>query len=249
MFGKNPIRHRELNEDGKLAIQEIFYTLQGEGPYAGLPSVFIRLAGCNLACTFCDTEFESQIDNRMVDIEVANMARSHLTRCADGSRLVVLTGGEPLRQRIAPLVQSLIALGIDIVQVETAGTLWDDELDQYVESGKLVLVCSPKTPKIHPKIVRHCRHYKYIVREADQSPVDGLPTLSTQNPMLPRMGSNIWRPWKLSEWNEGDSTIWVSPCDEHDQHLNIANTVAARNAALKHGYRLTLQMHKLVGLP
>lgn len=248
MFGKNPIRKREYNDDGKLAVQEVFYTLQGEGPYAGMPAVFVRLAGCNLACTFCDTEFESKIDNRMPVVDVAEEVSALALERDFPMRLVVLTGGEPLRQRVVGLVQLLSERGIK-VQIETAGTLWDDELAPYIEEGHLELVCSPKTPKIHPMIVRWCLHYKYIISAEDQSSLDGLPTYSTQRMGLPAAESNIWRPWAVSENCGVGSTIWVSPCDEHDPHLNIANTVAARDAALKYGYRLTLQMHKLVNLP
>ena len=59
MHGTNPIRPPVTGDGAMLEVQHIFPTLQGEGPYAGVPAVFIRLGGCNLACTFCDTEFES----------------------------------------------------------------------------------------------------------------------------------------------------------------------------------------------
>ena len=57
MFGKNPIRKPENHDGNFLKIQEIFYTIQGEGIYSGYPAVFVRLGGCNLACKFCDTDF------------------------------------------------------------------------------------------------------------------------------------------------------------------------------------------------
>ena len=59
MFGNNPIRKPESGDGSHLQVQEIFPTVQGEGPNTGVPSVFVRLGGCNLACDFCDTEFES----------------------------------------------------------------------------------------------------------------------------------------------------------------------------------------------
>ena len=59
MFGKNPIRKAIFDNADFYEVQEIFLTIQGEGPYAGTPAIFIRLGGCNLACNFCDTEFES----------------------------------------------------------------------------------------------------------------------------------------------------------------------------------------------
>ena len=66
MLGDNPKRGAVKGSGQYLDIQEIFPTIQGEGPRVGTPSIFIRLGGCNLACTFCDTEFES-FSNRAVD--------------------------------------------------------------------------------------------------------------------------------------------------------------------------------------
>ena len=68
MFGKNPIRPPEKGDGSILFVQEIFPTLQGEGPLAGVPAVFLRLGGCNLACSFCDTEFESFKEWKLEDI-------------------------------------------------------------------------------------------------------------------------------------------------------------------------------------
>ena len=59
MFGTNPSRKQVLDDGQELWVQEVFYTLQGEGPFSGQPALFIRLAGCNLRCFWCDTEFES----------------------------------------------------------------------------------------------------------------------------------------------------------------------------------------------
>src|ERR1700756_5367366 len=104
MFGTNPQRPIDGGDGRTLAVQSIFYTLQGEGPFSGQPAVFIRLAGCNLACTFCDTDFESGIENRMeTDVLI-----EHVGNLLAASRLVVLTGGEPLRQNVGPLIDRLV---------------------------------------------------------------------------------------------------------------------------------------------
>ena len=68
MFGKNPIRKPENHDGNFLKIQEIFYTIQGEGIYSGYPAVFVRLGGCNLACKFCDTEFETFQEMNIIEI-------------------------------------------------------------------------------------------------------------------------------------------------------------------------------------
>ena len=78
MFGKNKILKPEIHDGNNLDVQEIFPTLQGEGPYAGWPAVFIRLGGCNLACDFCDTEFETYQNISLIKIleEVLFLAKN-----------------------------------------------------------------------------------------------------------------------------------------------------------------------------
>lgn len=241
MFGKNPIRKLDQSpDDGKLAIQEIFYTIQGEGPLSGMPAVFVRLAGCHLACTFCDTEFESGIDNRLSITKITDQILSSLPKPSDIDRtLIVLTGGEPLRQNVVPLVRALVKLQAHQIQIETAGNLWAPGLEEFVMTGACLLVCSPKTSHLHQKIVEWCEHWKYVVRAGAISELTGLPTEATQanGGGLPR-GSL-----------KPGGHIWLSPMDEHDPFKNAANVKAAVATCMKHGYRLSLQLHKILGMP
>jgi len=251
MFGLNPIRKIDyVPHDGKLAVQEVFYTIQGEGPYAGLPAIFIRLAGCHLACTFCDTEFESGMHNRLTTDEV--LALVHKLSDAEAVRpnLIVITGGEPLRQSIGDLVYDLMwGDHMFAVQVETAGNLWDPQLERVVNHmPRFDIVCSPKTSHVHPKIARYCRHYKYVVKHGDSDTFDGLPNLGTQKVTE---GKNVplFRPWSLADYDVKQTTVWVSPMDEHDLQRNHKNVAHAADLSMRFGYRLSLQMHKLIGLP
>lgn len=101
-----------------LRLAEIFYSLQGEGFHAGTPAVFIRMAGCNLSCAFCDTDFS--LKERLTPDEV-------VARIAEyPARFVVLTGGEPTIQpeAVRALVQALHARGY-YVTMETNGTSTD----------------------------------------------------------------------------------------------------------------------------
>ncbi len=137
MRGNNPIRQPVQDDGSQLEVKHIFPTLQGEGPYTGVPSVFVRLGGCNLACSFCDTDFEGF---RRHAGGVVSWSKLKNWRMKTGKRvrnLVVITGGEPLRQNIVPLCESLLAQGFK-VQIETNGTLWR-ELPKEVD-----IVCSPK---------------------------------------------------------------------------------------------------------
>ena len=136
MRGDNPKRPPENGDGQKLDIVELFSTLQGEGPFVGWPSVFVRLGGCNLACSFCDTEFEEfqSMDIAALTTEVRALAAEEGKR---KRHLVVITGGEPLRQNIVPFCEALLADGFE-VQIETNGTVFRP-LPEAVH-----VVCSPK---------------------------------------------------------------------------------------------------------
>lgn len=115
------------------AVNDVFYSLQGEGERFGLPCVFVRLAGCNLACDFCDTEFASGTKRTAAGIlEWAQyVAFEHC-------RQVIFTGGEPLLQLDAELCAMFKKDGW-FIAIETNGTkeLPDDCHVDYVS-------CSPK---------------------------------------------------------------------------------------------------------
>jgi 7-carboxy-7-deazaguanine synthase (Cx14CxxC type) len=118
------------------AVKEIFYTLQGEGANAGTPAVFCRFAGCNLwsgreqdrekaECRFCDTDFvgtDGPGGGKFATAE--QLARACVSAAGDveGPRFVVLTGGEPMLQVDAALVEALHLYGFTIA-IETNGTM------------------------------------------------------------------------------------------------------------------------------
>ncbi|MCX5899721.1 MAG: radical SAM protein [Proteobacteria bacterium] len=106
-----------------LKVNEIFYSIQGESSFAGLPCVFVRLTGCNLRCSWCDTTYAY---DEGLDFSVeAVMARIRAYPC----RLVEITGGEPLLQNDAPVLARLLLDQGYTVLVETNGSLNIDHLD------------------------------------------------------------------------------------------------------------------------
>jgi len=119
------------------AVKEVFYTLQGEGSHAGRPAVFCRFAGCNLwsgreadradaVCRFCDTEFVGTDGTGGGKFTIAESLASHVAAHwpagVAGPRFVVLTGGEPLLQVDAALIDALHAQRFEIA-VETNGSV------------------------------------------------------------------------------------------------------------------------------
>jgi len=233
MFGQNPVAKNEVRLAGdtlRVVNGAPFYTIQGEGPYAGQAAVFLRLNGCPLRCHFCDTEFSSPHDPRLSVTEIANAIES----CAPGwVRLLVITGGEPTRQNLAPLVETMIEDGW-IVQIETAGMFWQDCLYDCV------VVCSPKTPTIHEKILDNATVFKYVIQEGAVDPEDGLPLTNTQQ-------AN-GKPHRLARPRPG-APVYLSPMDECDPERNAKNLFTAGQIALKHDYRVGVQLHKMLLLP
>jgi 7-carboxy-7-deazaguanine synthase len=228
MRGQNPIRRPERGDGRSLWIQEVFYTLQGEGPFTGHPSVFVRTGGCNLRCYWCDTEFESSHWRPGLDELIDRIERLRPPACD----LVVITGGEPLRQNILPLIERLLAAGLR-VQIETNGTLWLDLPDD----PRLTVVCSPKTASLDPRLARRVDAFKYVISAEGVDPTDGLPSVSTQSPGEP---CRLFRP-------PPGRPVYVMPCDQPGREDE--NRKACTAVALAHGYRLSLQIHKLLDIP
>lgn len=112
----------------RLKVNEIFYSLQGEGHFTGTPAVFVRLSGCNLACPFCDTQH--QHGTEMTEEEIVEAIAAY------PARHIVITGGEPTMQLTDSFIDKLHAVGW-FVQIETNGTL-------PVPHGIDWVTCSPK---------------------------------------------------------------------------------------------------------
>ncbi len=225
---------QDLSDVDNLDIISIWKTIQGEGPFAGLPAVFVRTAGCNLQCSGCDTLYTTgRHKHSIAEILTA------INRLGEGVvKLTVITGGEPFRQDISELVTMLLyggeALDLQQVQVETNGTLYLPDFP--FGSPRASIVCSPKTAKIHRELEPHITAFKYILHADSVSPNDGLPLASLGYDCVPFRCADKCVP------------IFVQPFDSGDEEENLRHRQAAVASCLKYGYRLSLQLHKTLGL-
>ncbi len=101
-----------------LRVIELFRSIQGESTWAGMPCAFIRLAGCNLSCSYCDTRYALEEPGREMSLDEAFGSIEALT-----TRLVCITGGEPLLQAATPALAGRLLASGHTVLVETNGTL------------------------------------------------------------------------------------------------------------------------------
>jgi organic radical activating enzyme len=231
MFGKNKIEKIQHDEGMVLHVVKgsPFLTIQGEGPYIGHPAVFIRLHGCHLRCVFCDTAFDDADDPTWVIYDLVREVK----RISQLASLVVITGGEPMRQNIKPLCRQLRGNGYHI-QIETAGSFWIDGIEQYAE-----IVCSPKTPTIHLKVYEHARAFKYVISHKqifdDSYPV---PITSTQPEA---------RPNRLA-LPRSNASVYLSPMDEGNEIDNAANRKLVGQLAIRFGVIAGIQLHKFIGV-
>lgn len=128
-----------------MRISEIFYSIQGEGKNIGMPAVFLRLAGCNLRCVWCDTEYSwnwEKYDRNKESIELSvDEVFRRVRQCP--CRKVVITGGEPLlQQKELTALTNLLKRENYWIEIETNGTIlpdprFDGNIDQYNCSPKL----------------------------------------------------------------------------------------------------------------
>ena len=205
------------------AVKEIFLTLQGEGMQAGRRAVFLRFSGCNLwtgreqdraiaQCTFCDTDFVGMDGENGGRYEAEALADKVSSLWGEGERrLVVITGGEPLLQLDAALIDALHARGFEIA-VETNGTL-------PAPAGIDWICVSPKgTAEV---VQRRGNELKLVWPQAGVDPAE------------------------IATWSFDHFLI---------QPMDCAEAAAAQQAAIDFvmanpRWKLSLQAHKLLGLP
>lgn len=206
-----------MTEPRRYLVKEMFGpTLQGEGAHAGRPCVFLRFAVCNLACTWCDTDFAAAGAQRL-------QARAIVRRLGEldrhGSRLVIVTGGEPTLQWDAELAGALREAGF-AVHMESNGT-------RPLQAPVDWLTVSPKpqfhegrfalAPEVQPSEVK-----VVVDGTVDGSVLDGYE-----------------RRW-------GGCQYFAQPCMDAEYSQHLARAIALVSERPR--WRLSVQLHKIIGV-
>lgn len=207
------------------AVKECFLTLQGEGVQAGSRAVFLRFAGCNLwsgreqdrataQCNFCDTDFvgtDGEGGGKFADADSLADRVLAIWGSGCGSRLVVITGGEPMLQLDRALIDALHDRGFRIA-VESNGTL------PAVEGIDWLCI----SPKAGTEVVQ---------RSGDELKL-----------VWPQGGVD---PSEFESWDFANFLIQPMDCEEREKALDAAIRLVMERPS----WRLSLQTHKLLGLP
>lgn len=151
-------------------VNQIFYSLQGEGRWAGRPAVFVRMSGCNLRCPFCDTDFAAYTEMS------AEQIVERMKEIGEVCRFVVLTGGEPTLQVDETLVEVLHAAGYYIA-METNGT-------RHYPKGIDWVTLSPKDAYVKggAPVITEASELKVVFD--GEHPVDSYPSVLVQHRCL-----------------------------------------------------------------
>ena len=207
-----------------MKVNEIFYSLQGEGVYTGTAAVFLRLSGCNMKCWFCDTKGHEQ-GTEMTEEEIAERVSQY------PARHIVITGGEPTMQLNARLTRLLHEKGF-YIQIETNGAL-------PLKDGTEVdwITCSPKGNEI--KIQRIDELKLLFIKEYLEKYKE---VKASQRCLQP-----------LDNGNGNDNGNGFRACSP-EHRLERKNVNDNWNEVISYikehpQWRLSLQTHKLINIP
>lgn len=231
------------------AVAEIFPTIQGEATFAGTPSVFVRLQGCDVGCPWCDTRptWETHpedelailplgprigtVDPKARRMTFARMGPAAIARAArslGNAKHAVITGGEPFQQAIGALIRALAAEGFHSVQIETSGTAELGDIPGWSAPG-LWITLSPKIGMPGGKAV-----LTRVVRRADEMkwPVGKPADLDRLQAFLDEHKVH------------GTVPIWLQPLSQQAK----ATALCVEAAQVDGRWRVSIQTHKYMGI-
>lgn len=266
LFGTNEIVGKKWfkEADGRIYVTSVFYTIQGEGPYMGLPALFVRLGKCNLDCSFCDALFDQ--GDWMTWSEL-NAKLEQVYGNPTDDALIVVTGGEPLLQdeAIQWMADRIEGYG-NTVQIETNGTQ-----PMAALHPDICVVCSPKVSEKSKRYLKpsdanmeRTDYFKFVVSAETDSPYHRVPEWVDDNPQrvfVSPINEYLDAPREMKIFlvkdaatkgidfrsTKGEVASFWEP-GVFDVERNRVNHEYAGRLAMAEGYRVSLQMHNLLSL-
>ena len=201
-----------------LNINEIFYSLQGEAREVGLPTVFVRLTGCPLRCTYCDTEYAFKGKNMLSIDEILNEVKQYNTR------YVCVTGGEPLAQIDCHVLLDALVKEGQQVSLETSGSI-----DISAVNSAVSIVMDVKTPSSNES-----KHNKY----------DNIAKLQAKDQLKFVIGSKADFDWSVDTLDQypTKADALFSPVFDAITPTQLADWILDKQLNV----RMQVQMHKLL---
>ena len=204
----------------KLKINEIYYSIQGESSYTGLPCIFIRLTYCNLRCTYCDSEYTFHDGNNMSINDILETIKQY------SCKLVEVTGGEPLVQKeCITLLKKLVDLDYEVL-LETSGSLTIKDVPKQV-----INIIDFKCPSSGMKKKNHWDNINYL------KPNDEVKFI------IEDREDYEWAKMKIRQYNlNKKSKILMSPSYNKIEEKEIAEWILRDNLNVK----FQIQLHKII---
>jgi len=204
-----------------LNITEVFCSIQGESTYAGLPCIFIRLAGCNLRCNYCDTTYSYESDINLSHTEIITKIKDY-----EPVKLVEITGGEPLLQdKVYKLFELLNENGYSTL-LETNGSISLNNVPDYV-----VKIVDVKCPGSGEEKSFLLENLEYIHQEKDE-----IKFVLTDN------FDYNWAKDFVFKYKLNDYKILFSPVSDKIDPQDLAKWILDD----KLNVRMQLQLHKII---
>jgi 7-carboxy-7-deazaguanine synthase len=242
----------------KILVTSTFFTVQGEGPFAGRPAVFVRTAGCNFGnkshfCRFCDSAFEFDKGKLYSPEALLDEVRS---LSPDFKVILVITGGEPTLQHNLIKFMELAQPYFRAIQIETNGTqssFFEKLLNSHV--SHLHTVVSPKASYVasayalpNSRVLGAARAFKFVVEADETSPHHRVPEWAFSN--RKNYGYELYvSPMAvyLKSYEGEVSSIWEDGLI--DKEATAKNYAYAAKYAMEHDCLLSLQTHLFAALP
>ena len=204
----------------KLKVNEIYYSIQGESSYTGLPCIFIRLTYCNLRCTYCDSEYTFHDGNNMSINDILETIKQY------SCKLVEVTGGEPLVQKeCITLLKKLVDLDYEVL-LETSGSLTIKDVPKQV-----INIIDFKCPSSGMKKKNHWDNINYL------KPNDEVKFI------IEDREDYEWAKIKIRQYNlNKKSKILMSPSYNKIEEKEIVDWILKDNLNVK----FQIQLHKII---